>query len=38
MNAVKNFLRHFPFTLVTLMGLAVSALVTNTYWEQITDP
>jgi hypothetical protein len=36
MKAVANYLRRIPFTLIMLAGLIVSALVTNTYFEQIT--
>ena len=36
MKAAANFLRRIPFTLIMLAGLSVSALVTNTYFEQIT--
>jgi hypothetical protein len=36
MKAINNFLRSIPFTLLTLAGLAFAALVTNTYFEQIT--
>jgi hypothetical protein len=31
-----NFLRRSPFTLSMLAGLVIGALVTNTYFEQIT--
>jgi hypothetical protein len=36
MKAAANFLLRIPFTLIMLTGLAVSALVTNTYFKQIT--
>jgi len=36
MNAIPNFLRRIPFTLAMLASLAISALITNTYFEQIT--
>lgn len=36
MNIIPAFLRRLPFTLFMLSGLALAALVTNTYFEQIT--
>lgn len=36
MKALLASLRLFPFTLVTLLVLGISALITNTYFEQIT--
>ena len=35
-KALLASLRRFPFTLATLFVLGISALVTNTYFEQIT--
>ncbi len=35
-KALLASLRRFPFTLVTLFVLGISALITNTYFEQIT--
>jgi hypothetical protein len=36
MDAFFTFLRRFPFTLFMIAGLALAALLTNTYFEQIT--
>jgi hypothetical protein len=36
MKTISNFLRHIPFTLLTLAGLVIAALVTNTYFQEIT--
>ncbi len=36
MKKLGNLLRRFPFTLIMLSSLAIGALITNTYFEQIT--
>jgi hypothetical protein len=36
LNKIPAFLRRVPFTLTMLSALALGALVTNTYFEQIT--
>lgn len=36
MNKIPAFLRRLPFTLAMLSSLALAALITNTYFEQIT--
>jgi hypothetical protein len=36
MKTIGNFLRRVPFTLLMLAGLAFAALVTNTYFQEIT--
>jgi hypothetical protein len=36
MKIIKNFLQRIPFTLLTLTGLVISALVTNTTFQAIT--
>jgi hypothetical protein len=36
MKTIKNFLQRIPFTLLTLAGLLVAALVTNTYFQAIS--
>jgi hypothetical protein len=36
MKVISNFLQRIPFTSLTLAGLAIAALMTNTYFEQIT--
>jgi len=36
MKIIGNFLRRVPFTLLMLAGLAFAALVTNTYFREIT--
>ena len=36
MKTIGYFLRRIPFTLLMLAGLVIGALVTNTYFEQIT--
>jgi hypothetical protein len=37
MKTINNFLRRIPFTLLTLAGLVIAALVTNTYFQEITQ-
>jgi hypothetical protein len=32
-----SFIRRFPFTLIMLAGLVMAALLTNTYFEKITE-
>jgi hypothetical protein len=36
MKTINNFLRSIPFTMLTLAGLVIAALVTNTYFQEIT--
>jgi hypothetical protein len=36
MKTIKNFLQRIPFTLLTLAGLVITALATNTTFENIT--
>jgi hypothetical protein len=36
MKTIKDFYQRIPFTLLTMAGLFIVALVTNTYIEQIT--
>jgi len=36
MKTINNFLRRLPFTLLMLAGLVVAALVTNTYFQEIS--
>jgi len=36
MKTLHNFLRRIPFTLIMLSSLVFGALITNTYFEQIT--
>ena len=36
MKTINNFIRRVPFTLLTMAGLIIAALVTNTYFQEIT--
>jgi hypothetical protein len=38
MNTIIKIIQRIPFTLLTLAGLVIAALITNTYFERITLP